>query len=209
MRSVLRSLGIEFEERAIQSGWQFRCSSGEIFNVYSTGTVQAQGKQTELTQTVNSLATGRVAELRGGRATPTEIARQAPGALDTRPPVFVVYGHDSEVKRSLQLILYQFGLRPIAIDELPIAGETLIEKLEAWIGPRPGTDFACVLLTPDDEGYAAGEADQKKYRAHQNVILELGMVLASLGRKRVAILHKGSVELPSDMGGLIYIALAM
>jgi predicted nucleotide-binding protein len=31
------------------------------------------------------------------------------------------------------------------------------------------------------------------------------MVLARLGRPRVAILHKLSVELPSDIAGLIYI----
>ncbi len=31
------------------------------------------------------------------------------------------------------------------------------------------------------------------------------MVLSSLGRRRVVILHKESVELPSDIAGLIYI----
>jgi predicted nucleotide-binding protein len=37
------------------------------------------------------------------------------------------------------------------------------------------------------------------------VVLELGMFLVRLGRKRVAILHKGDLELPSDINGLIYI----
>ena len=31
------------------------------------------------------------------------------------------------------------------------------------------------------------------------------MVLSRLGRRRVAILHKQSIELPSDIAGLIYI----
>jgi predicted nucleotide-binding protein len=31
------------------------------------------------------------------------------------------------------------------------------------------------------------------------------MFLTHLGRKRVAILHKGDVELPSDINGLIYV----
>ena len=65
--------------------------------------------------------------------------------------------------------------------------------------------YACALLTPDDEGHEAGRPEQKKYRARQNVILELGMVLARLGRGRVAILHKESVELPSDINGILYI----
>ena len=62
-----------------------------------------------------------------------------------------------------------------------------------------------MLLTPDDEGHKAGKPEEKKYRARQNVVLELGMVLAKIGRRRVAILHKESVELPSDIHGLIYI----
>ena len=31
------------------------------------------------------------------------------------------------------------------------------------------------------------------------------MMLAKLGRRRVAILHKQSIELPSDIAGLLYI----
>ena len=57
----------------------------------------------------------------------------------------------------------------------------------------------------DDQGHVAGKSEEIQYRARQNVILELGMVLARLGRPRVAILHKESVELPSDIAGLIYI----
>src|SRR5262249_51035258 len=79
-------------------------------------------------------------------------------------------------------------------------------KLEHYLGARSNVGFACVLLTPDDEGFIKGQPEAKRYRARQNVVLELGMVLARLGRKRVAILHKGSVELPSDIAGLLYIA---
>jgi len=35
--------------------------------------------------------------------------------------------------------------------------------------------------------------------------MEMGMLLASLTRRRCAILQKGYVELPSNMGGLIAI----
>jgi predicted nucleotide-binding protein len=45
------------------------------------------------------------------------------------------------------------------------------------------------------------------FRARQNVVLELGMVLTHLGRPRVAILMKSDVnmERPSDIQGLLYI----
>lgn len=88
---------------------------------------------------------------------------------------------------------------------LPAAGDTIIEKLERYIGEHGNVGFACVLLTPDDESHKAGKTEERKYRARQSVVLELGMVLAKIGRRRVAILHKESVELPSDIHGLIYI----
>jgi predicted nucleotide-binding protein len=63
-----------------------------------------------------------------------------------------------------------------------------------------------VLATPDDMGYLKedGPADAKA-RARQNVIMEMGMLLASLTRNNCAILQKGFVELPSNMGGVITI----
>jgi len=96
-------------------------------------------------------------------------------------------------------------MNPIILANLPGAGDTIIEKLESYIGQHGKAGYACVLITPDDEGFKSGEADKKKYRARQNVVLELGMVLARLGRKRVAILQKQTVERPSDIDGLIYI----
>ena len=95
------------------------------------------------------------------------------------------------------------GLEPIVLALLPAQGDTIIEKLEHYLGEHGNVGFACVLLTPDDEGHLAGKLEEKKYRARQNVVLELGMVLARLGRRRVAILHKQSIELPSDIDGLI------
>jgi predicted nucleotide-binding protein len=61
-------------------------------------------------------------------------------------------------------------------------------------------------LTPDDYGYAksAGETE-KQPRARQNVILEMGMVMAALGRNKMVILKKGALEMPSDAAGILYI----
>ena len=92
-------------------------------------------------------------------------------------------------------------LEPVILQNLVSGGLTIIEKLEGNLDVR----YACVLLTPDDQGHSAGKPDQIRLRARQNVVLELGMFLVHLGRKRVAILHKGERELPSDINGLIYI----
>ena len=49
------------------------------------------------------------------------------------------------------------------------------------IRKRAASSFRIVLLTPDDVGYSKSDGDaQAKPRARQNVILEMGMLLASL-----------------------------
>lgn len=66
--------------------------------------------------------------------------------------------------------------------------------------------FGIVFLTPDDIGYArAAGPDKAEPRSRQNVVLEMGMLLAAMGRPRVAILKKGHVEVPSDAAGIIYL----
>ena len=45
-----------------------------------------------------------------------------------------------------------------------------------------------------------------KPRSRQNVVLEFGYFMGLLDRDRVCCLHKGDVELPSDMHGIVYIS---
>src|SRR5712691_10158047 len=119
--------------------------------------------------------------------------------------IFVVHGHDP-VKEQLELVLHRLGLRPYVLQNTDGGGLTIIEKLEQMIGKNAASSFGIVLLTPDDVGYAKKEGDAAaKPRARQNVILEMGMLLASLTRERVAILQKGFIEHPSDVAGIIYI----
>lgn len=71
----------------------------------------------------------------------------------------------------------------------------------------PQASFGIVLATPDDVGYPKDAEAGKKFRVRQNVVLEMGMLLARLGRSKVAILLKNTedMEKPSDIHGLIYI----
>jgi predicted nucleotide-binding protein len=89
------------------------------------------------------------------------------------------YGHDTAAREDLELVLHKLGIKPIVLENLPADGDSIIEKLEHYLGKRGNVGFACVLLPPDDEGHLAGKPELKKYRARQNVILELRMVLAT------------------------------
>lgn len=116
--------------------------------------------------------------------------------------VFVVHGHDNELKEVVARFLEHLGLQAIVLHEQPNSGRTIIEKFEVF---SSDIVFAVILLTPDDVGASATEPNEIKPRARQNVILELGYFIGRLGRTRVCALHKGGVELPSDYQGVVYI----
>lgn len=117
--------------------------------------------------------------------------------------VFVVHGHDEAARELTARFLERLGFEAIILHEKPNEGRTIIEKLEHYAS----VDFAVVLLTPDDVGAVATSAKTMNSRSRQNVVLELGYFFGKLGRDKVCALYKGGVELPSDMLGVIYIAL--
>jgi predicted nucleotide-binding protein len=123
--------------------------------------------------------------------------------LSNNRNVFVVHGHDEGATQMVARLLEKLKLDPIILMEKPNKGNTIIEKFEAY----SNVGFAVVLLTPDDVGSEKKEPPDLKPRARQNVILELGYFIAKLSRKNVCVLHKGSVELPSDYHGILYVPM--
>lgn len=121
---------------------------------------------------------------------------------DARTKIFVVHGHDTQALEQLELILRRLGLDPYILQNNDGGSNTIIEALEQQIYEEAA--FGIVLMTPDDFGYPKAKGDDANQpRARQNVILELGMVLASLGRNRMVILKKGALETPSDVDGVL------
>lgn len=128
-----------------------------------------------------------------------------PGATPESKPasdVFIVHGHDEEMKQAAARVLSRLKLNPVILHEQPNEGRTLIEKFEK----NSDVQFAIVLLSPDDLAYVA-KSDPKTahHRARQNVVLELGYFVGRLGRSRVfALKRDGDLELPSDLSGIVY-----
>ena len=117
--------------------------------------------------------------------------------------VFVIHGHDEAAREKVARFVEKLSLEPVILHEQANKGRTIIEKFE----DHADVAFAVVLLTPDDVGKQKDEGSDPKPRARQNVILELGFFLGSLGRKRVCPLVKGDVETPSDYDGVVYTKL--
>lgn len=118
--------------------------------------------------------------------------------------IFIVHGHNETMKETLARFLEKMQLQPIILHEQSNQGRTIIEKF------TDNSDVHCavVLLSADDYGYSKNESEvTKKYRARQNVILELGFFLGKLGRNKVMVLveKNENFEFPSDYSGVIYI----
>lgn len=115
--------------------------------------------------------------------------------------IFIIHGHDSTSMFEFKDFLISLGFDPILLFQQDDLGMTIIEKFEYYASQ---CCFAFVLLTPDDK-LADDLSGDAKWRARQNVILEMGWFMNKLGRKSVVMLHKGHVELPSDLLGVIYL----
>jgi predicted nucleotide-binding protein len=135
---------------------------------------------------------------------PAMPARPETPAAETGTTVFVVHGHREAFKQQVARFLDAVtDLEPIILHEQANSGRTIIEKFEDHAGKAA---FSVVLLTGDDEGGVRGSGERRP-RARQNVVFELGFFIAALGRSKVAVLYEEGVELPSDMSGVLYTLL--
>ena len=117
--------------------------------------------------------------------------------------IFLVHGHNEEMKQATARFIEKIGLKPIILHEQPNRGRTIIEKFTDYAN----VGFAVVLLSADDVAFEKSENIKSgKLRARQNVILELGFFLGKIGRQNVLVLHEQveNFEIPSDYQGVLY-----
>ena len=186
MLSYLRGFYAIREQKQTANADQLKLENGAVINIFKNGNFNVQGKNTtEVKEHIDRcVGTG--------------------GKVNKNKKVFIVYGHDEKARTELENILRRWGLEPVILDKMASGGKTIIEKLESQM---PEIGYGVVLATADDEGYRKDAPNEKMYRCRQNVVLELGMLLAKLGRDRIAILlqHPKETERPSDIQGLLYI----
>ena len=113
--------------------------------------------------------------------------------------VFIVHGHDGELKQSVARIIEKQGLEATILSEQVNKGRTIIEKFEDYCD----VGGAICLFTADDIGKAK-KNDSDNLRARQNVVLETGYFMGKLGRDHVVILADEGIEIPSDLSGVVY-----
>lgn len=113
--------------------------------------------------------------------------------------VFIVHGHDGELKQSVARLIEKQNIEAIILSEQTNQGKTIIEKLEQ----NSNVGCAVCLFTGDDTG--KGTNDEVYHsRARQNVVFEAGLFMGKLGRDHVVFLADSGIELPSDLNGIVY-----
>ncbi|MCH8275279.1 MAG: nucleotide-binding protein [Armatimonadetes bacterium] len=117
--------------------------------------------------------------------------------------VFVIHGHDDGLKNEVARLLERLDLEPIILHEKPDKGRTIMQKFEDYTD----VSYAVALLTPDDVGVRASDANNLLPRPRQNVVFELGFFRGSLGADHTCALVKGDLDIPSDYTGVIYISV--
>ena len=197
----------------------FRSEDKAVLNWWpSTGSLQVQGPvvpRVRLEEAVTKALSSAppVSVVATSTAPPVAADKPSPPVAptdfsdDVSARVFVVYGHDQLAYEQLELVLHRLDLDHFVLGNTSGGGLTIIEALEKEIlSPNKGRRFGIVLLTPDDMGYKKEDGPENgEPRARQNVVMEMGMLIAAFGRSRVAILKKGHVVVPSDASGIIYL----
>lgn len=190
----------QWNEDTIGNKYAFRSRERGILNYWpNTGTVNFQGNPAAK-EALRAVLGGEGPSAIEPAAIPISV--EEPQAAPDKTKIFIVHGHDTQALEQLELILRRLNLDPFILQNSGGGGNTIIEALEQRIYDEAA--YGIILMTPDDFGYAKAQgADNIAPRARQNVILEMGMVFAALGRRRMAVLKKGNLEVPSDIGGLL------
>lgn len=131
---------------------------------------------------------------------------------DLSQEIFIVHGHNEEMKQTVARIVSKLGLKPIILHEQPNGGKTIIEKFEC---NAESINFAIILLSADDLAAAVRVLNDVKdeelrqrleKRARQNVVFEMGYFAGKLGRANVFFLLQDGVAKPGDLDGIVYTA---
>lgn len=117
----------------------------------------------------------------------------------TYSKIFIVHGHDGELKQAVARIIEKQGIEAIILSEQVNKGRTIIEKFEDY----SDVGGAICLFTADDYGRAKN-GDSDNIRTRQNVVLETGYFMGKLGRNHVVLLADKDIEMPSDLSGVVY-----
>src|SRR5271165_3535384 len=157
----------------------------------------------EAERRATDLAAGIAADIRRPAIDPAKVASS----------VFLVHGHDHEFRDEVDQYLQTLGVRSVILSKMGAGSQSLLLKFQAL---ATQARFAVVLMSADDIGASRRQYENAerggnqtlRYRARENVILELGFFYGRLGWENVFVVQKPAehtwpdFERPSDLAGV-------
>lgn len=181
------------------SGWLIKHPSLNNGASYGKKLAELKGKLTSKTNHGTWFPNKEVQELRAGTLALLRLIDR------DNKSIFIVHGRDLQMREIVQSALRGLALPTVVLEREDDNGQTVIEKFES---EAARCEYAVVLCSADDEGrlrFKGRKETPLKFRARQNVILELGYFLARLGRRNVFVLHSEEpIEQASDFVGVVY-----
>jgi hypothetical protein len=115
------------------------------------------------------------------------------GIPDLKPRVFIGHGHASDWKRVADFVQHNLGLEVEHYHQISPTGKSVPARLQEMLLTA---SFAIVVMSAEDK------QPNKKMRARQNVVHEVGLFQGKLGFERVIILRKRGCETFTNMSGI-------
>jgi predicted nucleotide-binding protein len=132
----------------------------------------------------------------------------APAPAQTTREVVLAHGRDERWKQAVEHLLRASG--PEHEVRVIKRRSSDGEGLSGVLGEAHGSRYAVVLLTADDVAGPRLESEDEPFfatRAHQEVVFEMGFLVAALSPGRVCVLYEDGVELPYDLDGVSHVRL--
>jgi predicted nucleotide-binding protein len=132
-----------------------------------------------------------------------KIAYLARTILDENKKIFIVHGRNIPMRDKVSSLLGRLKLDYVILESEFNNGATVIEK---FLRNASTCRYAIVLFSADDVGGIEKDEVELRPRVRQNVILELGYFLGTIGRENIIILHEVGkrIEKPTDFDGIVY-----
>ena len=115
--------------------------------------------------------------------------------------VFIIHGHDTELKDRVKEYIKLLGLNPIILEEEMCVAKPIIEYLKENLDKNM-VSHAVSLLTFDEIGYIKSDPDEKRPRARTNAYAETLMAIKELGKENVTIIKEKGLNLGKDFSNL-------
>lgn len=121
--------------------------------------------------------------------------------IEGAPKLMIIHGRSPDRDLLKQYLSPYSGSVVVLSDEYG-ATEPIPIKFERYAS---SVDGAIALVTPDDFGGLASAPEAPGPRARENVWVEVGWFWGRRGRSKLLLMTKGTVSMPSDLGGVEHV----